>query len=106
MHLPNAVEIAVIGGMQARESRELCLAAKDAGLAVRPLRFGSPLAETAIAAHGPGSVQLPLVVVDGRYSLQRPVFEAVLECIEVLHGTRHTLPEGCIVLRATSDGEG
>jgi hypothetical protein len=100
MHLLNTVEIAVIGGMQARESRELCVAAEAAGLPVRPLRFGSPLVDTAIAAHGPGSVQLPLVIVDGRYCLQRPAFETVLECIEVLQGTRHALPEGCIELSA------
>jgi len=90
-------EIAIVG-MQAREARELALAAQAVGLAVRPLAFGSPLADAAFAAHGPGSVRLPLAIVAGRYSLQRPAFSAVLECIEVLRGTRQTLPATCVVL--------
>jgi hypothetical protein len=90
-------EIAIIG-MQAREARELARAAEAVGLAVHPLPFGSPLADAALAAHGPGSVRLPLAIVAGRYSLQRPALGAVTECIEVLRGTRSTLPPGCIVL--------
>jgi len=62
----SAVDIAVLGGMQARESRELYLAAQAAGLAIRPLSFRSPLADAALAAHGPGSVRLPLVVIERR----------------------------------------
>ena len=84
--------------MQAREARELALAAEAEGLVVRPLAFGSPLADAAFAAHGPGSVLLPLAIVGGRYSLQRPAFRAVLECTEVLRGTRQTLPPGCVML--------
>jgi hypothetical protein len=103
MDLLRTVDVAVLGGMQSRESQELCLAAEAAGLATRPLSFGSTLADAALATHGPGNVKLPLVVVEGRYSLQRPPFEAVLECIEVLHGTRRALPEGCLVLRARSE---
>jgi hypothetical protein len=95
-------EIAIVG-MQAREGRELALAAEAVGLAVRPLEFGSPLADAALAAHGPGSVRLPLAIVAGRYSLQQPTFSTVLECIEVLRGTRQTLPAACVVLASTAD---
>jgi hypothetical protein len=95
-------EIAIVG-MQTREARELALAAAGAGLAVRPLAFGSPLADAALAAHGPGSVSLPLAIVAGRYSLQRPALSAVLACIEVLSGTRQTLPSACVALACTED---
>jgi hypothetical protein len=97
MRPADSEEIAIVG-TQAREARELTLAAEAIGLAVRPLAFGSPLADAALAAHGPGSVRLPLAIVAGRYSLQRPAFGAVLECIEVLRGTRQTLPPPCVVL--------
>jgi hypothetical protein len=70
---------------------------------VRPLAFGSPLADEALAAHGPGSVSLPLAIVAGRYSLERPTLGAVLECIEVLSGTRRTLPSACVALAFTED---
>jgi hypothetical protein len=95
-------EIAIIG-IQAREARELALAAEAVGLAVRPLAFGSPLADAALAAHGPGSVRLPLAIIAGRYSLQRPALSAVCECIEVLRGTRRTLPATCVLLASTAD---
>jgi hypothetical protein len=91
------IDIAIVG-VHAREARELALAAEGAGFAVRPLAFGSDLADAALAAHGPGSMLLPLAIVAGRYSLQRPAFGSVLECIEVLRGTRRTLPEACVVL--------
>jgi hypothetical protein len=94
--------VVTIVGMQAREGRELALAAEAVGVVVHPLAFGSPLADAALAAHG-GSVRLPLAIVAGRYSLQRPGLAAVLECIEVLRGTRQTLPAGCVVLASTSD---
>jgi hypothetical protein len=94
-------EIAIIG-IHASEARELALAAEAIGLAVRPLPFGSPLADAAFAAHAPGSVRLPLTIVAGRYSLQRPAFDAVLECIEVVRGTRRTLPDACVVLGSTA----
>jgi hypothetical protein len=93
-------EVAIVG-MQAREAVELAHAAEALGIAVRTLAFGSRLADAAFAAHGPGSVRLPLAIVGGRYSLQRPPFGAVLECIEVLRGTRQTLPTGCVVLAST-----
>jgi hypothetical protein len=102
MRSSDTEEIAIVG-MQAREARELALAAEEVGLAVRPLAFGSPLADAALAAHGPGSVRLPLAIVAGRYSLQQPAFRAVLECIEVLRGTRQTLPAACVVLASTAD---
>ena len=101
MRSSDTEEIAIVG-MQAREARELALAAEEVGLAVRPLAFGSPLADAALASHGPGNVRLPLAVVAGRYCLQRPAFGDVLQCIEVLRGTRQTLPAGCSTLqRAT-----
>jgi hypothetical protein len=98
-------EIAIVG-IQTREGRELADAAQAVGLAVRPLGFGSPLADAALAAHGPGSVHLPLAIVAGRYSLQRPALSAVLACIEVLRGARQTLPATCVVLASTMDRGG
>jgi hypothetical protein len=92
--------------MQAREARELAVAAEAVGLAVRPLAFGSHLADAALAAHGPGSVRLPLAIVAGRYSLQRPALGAVLECIEVVRGTREMLPAACVMLASTADLHG
>jgi hypothetical protein len=44
-----------------------------------------------------------LAIVAGRYSLQRPALDAVLECIEVLRGTRQTLPAACVELTSTTD---
>jgi hypothetical protein len=103
---PSDTEQIAIVGMQATEARELAVAAEAVGLAVRLLAFGSPLADAALAAHGPGSVRLPLTIVAGRYSLQRPAFGTVLECIEVLRGTRQTLPAGCVLLASTADRDG
>lgn len=97
MRSPRPEEIAIVG-IQASEARELVQAAEVAGLAVRPLAFGSPLADAALAAHGPGSVRLPLVIIGGRYSLQRPALGAVLECMDVARGSRKALPSGCVVL--------
>ncbi|HWD76180.1 MAG TPA: hypothetical protein VG371_13645 [Solirubrobacteraceae bacterium] len=105
MRSPDTEEIALVG-MQGREALELALAAEAVGLAVRPLAFGSPLADAALAAHGPGTIRLPLAIVAGRYSLQRPAFGAVLECIEVLRGTRQTLPAACVVLASTAELDG
>jgi hypothetical protein len=99
---PATGAVITIVGMQAREARELALAAEAVGLVVHPLAFGSPLANAALAAHG-GSVRLPLAIVAGRYSLQRPGLAAVLECIEVVRGTRQTLPAGCVALVSTTD---
>jgi hypothetical protein len=103
---PSDTEEIAIVGMHASEARELALAAEALGLAVRLLAFGSPLADAAFAAHGPGSVRLPLTIVGGRYSLQRPAFGTVVECIEVLRGMRQTLPAGCVVLASTADLDG
>ena len=84
-----------------REARELASAAEAVGLAVRPLAFGSPLADAALAAHGPGSVRLPLAIIAGRYSLQWPALGDALDCIEVLRGTRQRLPAACVVVLGT-----
>jgi hypothetical protein len=100
--LIDTAEIAIVG-METREARELAVAAQSAGIAVRPLAFGSPLADEALAAHGPGSVSLPLAIIAGRHSLQRPAFDAVFACIEVLSGTRQTLPRACVALTCTED---
>ena len=100
--LTDTGEIAIVG-METREARELALAAAGVGLTVRPLAFGSALADAALAAHGPGSVRLPLAIVAGRYSLQRPALSAVLECIEALSGTRQGLPSACVALACTED---
>jgi hypothetical protein len=105
MRSPDTEEIAIVG-MQAREAGELAAAAEAVGLAVRPLAFGSPLADAALAAHGPGSVRLPLVIVAGRYSLQRPAFGLVLECVEVVRGTRETLTAACVMLAPAADLDG
>jgi len=105
MRSSDTEQIAIVG-MQACEARDLALAAEAAGLAVHRLPFGSPLGDEAIAAHGPGSVLLPLAIVAGRYSLQRPAFAAVTECVEVLRGTRQTLPRGCVVLPSTAGYDG
>src|SRR5437763_12988125 len=98
----DTAEVAIVG-IEAGEARELALAAEAVGLAVRPLAFGSPLADAALAAHGLGRVRLPLAIVAGRYSLQRPALDAVLECIEVLRGTRKALPAACFELTSTTD---
>ena len=98
-------ELAIVG-VHTREARELAVAAEAAGLAVRPLAFGSALADAALAAQGPGAVRLPLVMVAGRYSLQRPAFGVVLECIEVLRGARRTLPATCVALTSTPGFDG
>jgi hypothetical protein len=105
MRSSDTEQIAIVG-MQAREARDLALAAEAVGLAVHSLPFGSPLADEALAAHGPGSVRLPLAIVAGRYSLQRPGFAAITQCIEVLRGTRQTLPRGCVVLASTARFDG
>jgi hypothetical protein len=97
MRSSNFEEIAIVG-TKLREGRELAIAAEAVGLAVRPLAFGSPLADAALAAHGSGSVRLPLAVIAGRYSLQRPALADVLECIEVLRGTRQRPPAASVVL--------
>lgn len=102
MRSPRPEEIAIVG-IQASEARELVQAAEVAGLAVRPLAFGSPLADAALAAHGPGSVRLPLVIIGGRYSLQRPALGAVLECMDVVRGSRQILPAACVVLEPVRD---
>ena len=93
-------EVGIVGayGIEAQQLRD---AARAAGLAIRQLEFSAPQARTAIAAHGPGGVRLPLAIVDERYCLQRPTIGEVLACLEVVCGKRETLPPGCLRLAAS-----
>ena len=93
----DADEIAIVG-ITSLEARELCAAATAAGLRIRPLGFKSPEVEAAMAAFGPGTVRLPLVIVGGRYALQRPDFAGVLKCLELLRGADQALPADCAML--------
>ena len=43
------------------------------------------------------------VGVQARESRESLALDAVLECIEVLRGTRQTLPAGCVELTSTTD---
>ena len=90
-------EILIVGGRSA-EALELCAAATAAGLRIRPIGFESPVAEAAMTAFGPGSVRLPLVIVGGRYALERPDFADVLECVDLQRGADRALPPRCAVL--------
>ena len=74
-------ELRVVGGKTTSEGHALTAAAAAAGLGVRWLDFASPEAQAAIAAQGPGSIRLPLVIVDGARILQRPAFDA---CVAAL----------------------
>jgi hypothetical protein len=88
--------------MLAMEARTLCAAAEAAGLRITALSFDTPEAKAAIAAQGPGTVHLPLVIVGSRYCLQRPTFAEVLDCIDVLLGTDRALPARCATLPITA----
>ena len=90
-------EISIVGGTSV-EARELCAAVTAAGIRIRPIGFDSPAAEAAMAAFGPGSVRLPLVIVGGRYALERPDLADVLECLELLRGANRALPPRCAVI--------
>ncbi len=91
-----AEELRLIGGETTVEGRELTTAATAAGLSVRCLDFASAEAQAAIAAQGPAAVQLPLVIVDGTYTLQRPKFTAVNACLAALRAGDSTVPAGAI----------
>ena len=91
-------ELQLVGGKITREGRELASAAAAAGLNVRWLDFGSVEAQAAIAAQAPGAVRLPLVIVGGRYTLQRPPSNAVGACVAALRAGDRTLPAGAIPL--------
>ena len=79
-------ELILVGGDHTFEARGLVGAAADAGLRVRWLAFDSPSAQAALAAHGPGSVRLPLVIVAGRYCFQQPAFEEIAACLATVRG--------------------
>jgi predicted alpha/beta hydrolase len=85
-------EIRVVGGETTVEGHELSAAAASAGVSVRWLDFASADAQAAIAAQGPGTVALPLVIVGGTYALQRPPFTAVSACLAAMHSGDTTLP--------------
>jgi len=91
-------ELRIVGGAITVEGRELAAAACAAGLNVRWLDFASIEAQTAIVAQGPGSVRLPVVIVGGRYTLQRPPLSAVSACVTALRAGEHTLPADAIAL--------
>ena len=82
-------ELRIVGGETTLEGRALTAAAAGAGLRVRWLDFASSEAQAAIAAQGPGSVRLPLVIVSGTRTLQRPPFSA---CVAALRSGERRLP--------------
>jgi len=53
-------------------------------------------AQAAIVAQGPATVRLPLVIVGGVYSLQRPPFTAVSACLAALRAGDDAVPVGAI----------
>ena len=81
---PAVEELKVVGGESTLEGQALTAAAAAAGMSVRWLDFASPEAQAAIAAQGPGSVRLPLVIVGEIHALQRPPFAAVNACVASL----------------------
>jgi len=84
-------ELRLIGGEITLEGNELTAAAAAAGLSVRWLDFAGAEAQAAIAAQGRGTIRLPLVIVGGTYTLQRPPFTAVSACLAAV-------PDGAIAL--------
>jgi hypothetical protein len=91
-------EVRLVGGEITLEGRESAAAAVAAGLRVRWLDFAGAEAQAAIAAQGAGSVRLPLVIVDGTHTLQRPQFAAVTACIAALRRGDAELPAGVVAL--------
>jgi len=91
-----AEELRFIGGETTLEGHELTTAATAAGVSVRWLDFASAEAQAAIAAQGPAAIQLPLVIVGGTYTLQRPTFSAVNACLAALRAGDSTVPVGAI----------
>ena len=91
-------EVRLVGGETTLEGRALTEAAAAAGLGIRWLDFASAEAQAAIAAQGQGTIRLPLVIVGGAYTLQRPPFTAVSACLAALRSGDGTLPDGAIAL--------
>ncbi len=92
-------ELQLVGGEATREGHELTVAAAAAGLNVRWLDFASEDAQAAIAAQGGGAVRLPLVIVGGTHTLQRPPFTAVSACLAALRAGDGALPVDAIPVR-------
>ena len=74
----------LIGGEHTVEARLLTEAASDAGLRIHWLSFDSAAAQAAFAAHGAGSLRLPLVIVGGTYCFQQPKFAEIEACLETV----------------------
>ena len=93
-------ELRVVGGQNSVEGHELSAAASAAGLRIRWLDFASVEARAAIAAQGPGSVRLPLVIIGDAFTLQRPRFATLSACVAALRRGDRTLPAGAVALGA------
>ncbi|HUA49179.1 MAG TPA: hypothetical protein VMA77_28340 [Solirubrobacteraceae bacterium] len=91
-------ELQLVGGETTLEAHELTAAAAAAGLSVRRLNFASPEAQAAIAAQGSAAVRLPLVIVGGTYTLQRPPFTDVSECLAAVRAGDSMLPAGALAI--------
>lgn len=92
-------ELQLVGGERTLEGRQLVAGAAAAGLTVRWLSFDSMAARSALAAQGPGAVRLPLAIVGGTYTLQRPEWTALRACVSAMRTGDHTLPTGAVSLR-------
>jgi hypothetical protein len=95
---PNAAaeELQLVGGQITIEGQVLTADAAAAGIRVRWLDLASAEAQAAIAAQGPGAVRLPLVIVGGTYTLERPPFAAIVACLVALRSSASMLPAGAI----------
>src|SRR5262249_23758536 len=89
-----AVELRLVGGRATLEGHNLTAAATAAGVSVQWLDFASEEAQAAIADQGPGAVRLPLVIVDGTYTLRRRCSPAVSACRAALRSGNSPLPVG------------
>ena len=97
-------ELRIVGGKITREGQELASAAAATGLNVLWLDFDSGEAQAAIAGQAPGAVRLPLVIVGGRYTLQRPRSNAGRACVSALRAGDRTLPAGAVALGPNRSG--
>jgi hypothetical protein len=87
-------ELIFVGGDHTIEARVLTKAALEVGLRVGWMPLDSAFGQAALAAHGPGSVRLPLVIVGGRYCLQKPSFTEIEDCLETFRAGRADLTTG------------
>jgi hypothetical protein len=86
----------LVGGDHTIEARNLTESAADAGLRIRWLTFDGAAAQAALAAHGPGSVRLPLVIVANSYCFQQPQFQQIEACLDTLAVGSPELPPDCV----------